>query len=591
MPPPVAPATGLDFAFVDVASEAGYTLRNRTGRDQRKEFILEAMPPGVAVGDFDGDGDMDLFCPNGNDIRGYDRRTRKVTLIEGADAPEDELYWNEGGRFVAGGRRAGVNDTGWSFGAIAGDIDNDGDADLLLCNWGFNRLYLNQGDRTFREVAAAAGVTGAEDGWHTGACFLDYDKDGDLDIYVCRYADMHAYFEDTTQVTIDAEGLHGRSCDWKGLKVYCGPTGLRPQNDVMFKSLLRETGELRFEDVSAAMGIVFPYNERSNTASSAGPFYGFQPVSWDIDGDTWPDLFVANDSVPNLCWLNREGRAFTNRAPEMGLHVSQDDFSAQASMGVGVSDMNLDGVFDLIITEFSHDQFNLLLGERLPSGLVVFNEKASRTGLRDITFAKLGWGANFIDVDLDGDVDQFYACGHVYPEVDLPIFRNENTSYRQTNLLVLTHDARKLKIEDVSARAGPGLQVRKASRASVAIDFDDDGDMDIATTELNDTPCLLRCDVRAKDRHWLMVRLRGRPEAGIPLDPAGTIVRVRAGGLLMSRVLLLGSSFLSSEDPRLHFGLGPHGKADRVEVLWPDGKTTVLEDVPANRIVPVAYPP
>jgi hypothetical protein len=590
-PPPVAPAQGLDFAFVDVAADVGYTMRNRSGRENRKEFILEAMPPGIGVADFDGDGWMDLFCPNGNDIRTYDRKTRKVTLVE-KDAPEDELYWNEKGRLVAGGKAAGLADAGWSFGTVVGDMDNDGRPDILLCNWGRNRLYRNEGGRKFREMAAEAGVAGSDEGWHTGACLFDFDRDGDLDLYVCRYANMHAYFDDTSQVTIDAQGdLHGRSCDWKKLKVYCGPTGLVPQNDLLFRNLLQETGTLRFEDVSEAMGVTFPYNERSNTASSTGPFYGFQPVSWDIDGDRWPDLFVANDSVANLCWINEGGKRFRNSAAEMGLAVSQDDFHAQASMGVGVGDLNMDGLLDLTITEFSHDQFNLLVAERLPNGRTVYNEKAARSGLRDITFTKLGWGAVLPDIDLDGDCDIFYACGHVYPEVDDPIFRDQNTPYRQTNLLLLNRDPRRLRLDDVSARAGPGLGIRKASRTAVALDFDNDGDMDIATTEINDLPCLFRCDLDPKTpRHWLMIRLKGRPAAGIPLDPTGAVVKVKAGDLEVTRVSLLGSSFLSSEDPRLHFGLGPHAKADHVEVTWMDGKTSVLKDIPAGRIVTIEYP-
>jgi enediyne biosynthesis protein E4 len=590
-PPQVAPAEGLDFAFVDVAAEVGYTLRNRTGRDGRKEFILEAMPPGIGVGDFDGDGWMDLFCPNGNDIRTYDRRTRKATLVS-EDAPRDELYWNERGRFVPGAKAAGLDDPAWSFGTVVGDVDNDGDPDIFLCNWGTNRLYRNEGGRKFREMAAEAGVLGSEQGWHTGACLFDFDRDGDLDLYVCRYADMYAYFDDTSQVTIDADGrLHGRSCDWKKLKVYCGPIGLVPQNDILYKNLLVETGSLRFEDVSDAMGVVFPHDERSRTASSAGPFYGFQPVSWDIDGDRWPDLFVANDSVANLVWMNEGGKRLANRAMEMGAAVSQDDFQAQASMGVAVGDLNVDGLLDLTITEFSHDQFNLLVSERLPNGMTVFNEKAARSGLREITFQKLGWGTLLQDFDLDGDPDMFYACGHVYPEVDDPIFKDQHTPYRQTNLLLLNRDPGRLRIEDVSARAGPGLRVQKASRAAVGIDFDNDGDLDIATTELNETPCLLRCDLAPRTpRHWLAVRLRGRPAAGVPLDPAGAVVRVRAKDLLATRVLLLGSSFLSSEDPRLHFGLGGHPKADTVEVTWPDGKTTVVRDVALGRVLEITYP-
>ncbi|MGH7162526.1 MAG: FG-GAP repeat domain-containing protein, partial [Planctomycetota bacterium] len=512
------PAPGLEFAYVDVAAAWGYLMRNRSGKDGIKEFILEAIPPGIGVGDFDRDGRMDLFCPNGNDISAYDPALRSVTMLPAESAPRDALYWNRGGRFAEGAEAAGLADTLWSYGTVVGDVNNDGWPDIYLCSWGPNRLFLNQRDGTFRDVAAKARVTGDPRDWSTGACFLDYDRDGDLDLYVAQYADVYELLANPTITKVGAGNRpHGRSCEWKGLDVYCGPLGLRPLNDVLFKNLLQESGKLEFEDVSKPAGVWLRDSANMRNESSAGPYYGFQPVSWDIDGDGWVDIFVANDSVANVAWMNQRDGTFKDRAIEMGLAFSQADSVSQASMGVAVGDVNGDGLQDLVVTEFSHDQFNLLLGRRGAEGGAYFDEKAEKTGFREMTFKKLGWGALLFDPDHDGDDDVFCACGHVYPEVDN--FPDQQTTYRQYNLLVLNEDPPRLKLRDVSAIAGPGLQVYKCSRAAVRVDIDGDGDLDIATSEINDSPCLLRCDLDRSGggRHWLQLLLRGDPERRVPL--------------------------------------------------------------------------
>jgi len=582
------PSGGLAFSFTDVAGQLGYTMRNRTGKDGVKEYILEAMPPGIAVADFDGDGWMDLYCPNGNDITRYDPKTKKVTMLPRDTAPRNELYFNRGGeRFEPRGKEAGVDDHLWSFGTVAGDIDNDGDADLYVCNWGQNRLYLNDGKGKFTEVAGRLGAAGDPRDWSTGACLIDYDRDGDLDIYVAQYADVYNILSRPDVTTVLGDGrITGRNCEWKKLKVYCGPLGLRPLNDVLLKNELVETGELRFTNVTKPSGVWIEYDARSATESSHGPYYGFQPVSWDIDGNGWPDIFVANDSVANVCWMNNGDGTFEDKAPQMSLDMSMSDYNPQASMGVAVGDINRDGLQDLLVTEFSHDQFNLLLGERLESGLTVFNERAAKTGMRALTFKKLGWGALLFDPDLDGDLDFFFACGHVYPEVNN--FPAQETTYKQTNLLVLNEEHTRPKIRDVSAIAGPGLALVKTSRAAVVVDFDNDGDPDIATTEINDSPSLLRCDLAVK-HHWVSFLLRGDPAAKIPLDPAGAQVTVTAGDLVQTRVLMFGSSFQCSEDPRLLFGLGLLDKVDSVEILWPNGETTELRDVPVDQVHKVRF--
>jgi len=588
--PTAEAAAGVGFAYVDVAGAMGYTLRNRTGKDRQKDIILEAMPPGIAVGDFNGDGWMDLYCPNGNRVARYDAKLKRPLLLTQEESPRNALYWNRGGkRLDDGAAEAGVDDRSWSFGAVAGDIDNDGDTDIYLCNWGANRLYLNDGEGKFTDVAVSTGSAAGPRDWSSGACLFDYDNDGDLDIYIAQYADADDMFTRPDIVRVAADGsFNGRVCEWRKLSVYCGPTGLRPLNDVFLHNDLVETGKLGFRDVSKSVGIWRPHNEKSATEQSAGPWYGFQPVAWDIDGNGFMDVVVANDSVPNVAWMNQGNKTFQNQAEEMSLAVSMDDYQPQASMGVGLADMNQDGIQDIVISEFSHDQFNLLMGTKLPDGRVVYDEKSDRTQLRNLTFLALGWGTVLFDADLDGDTDIFFACGHVYPEVDQ--FVGQETTYEQYNLLILTERTRPMRFRDVTSVAGPGIaDIRRASRAAVAVDFDNDGDIDIATSELNDVPCLLRCDIdrSAGSHHWLGIRLRGNPGKKVPLDPAGTEVTVVTGKKRQTRVLLLGSSFQSSEDPRLMFGLGDAAKADRVEIRWPNGERTLLESVPADQFLEI----
>ncbi len=588
-PPPRAEARGPTFAYVDVAASMGLAERNRTGDAGNKRLILEAMAPGVAVADFDNDGWMDLYLPNGNSLLRYDPQARRATLLTGADAPRNALSWNrQGRRFDEGAAAAGVDDPLWAFGVVAGDIDNDGWADLYVCNWGPNRLYRNRGDGTFDEVAKAVGVAGEERDWSTGACLFDFDRDGDLDLYVAQYADVDDMLSRRELTRLDPEGVpDGRTCEWRKLVVYCGPVGLRPLNDLLWKNLLRETGTLRFENVTAAAGMAFPYTVHSATAYSTGPYYGFQPIAWDIDGDGWQDLLVANDSVANCCWMNRGDGTFREEAIATSLAVSQHDLSPQASMGVAVGDLDRDGLHDIVMTEFSHDQFNLLLGRRAGTR-THFDERAAPTGFREMTLPKLGWGALLLDPDGDRDLDIFLACGHVYPEVDdSPDLK---TSYRQYNLLVGMREPERLDLEDLSRLAGPGLDLFKCFRAAAQVDFDNDGDPDILVGELNGPPSLLRCDRIAEAPHWLALRLRGNPAAGVPLEPAGSEVSVGAGGVVQRRILFLGSSFLSSEDPRLLFGLGDAPMADWIEVSWTNGTRSRWEGVAGDRLVEIACP-
>jgi len=576
---------------VDVAASVGYTMRNRTGRDAQKRFILEGTAPGIAVGDFDGDGWMDLYCPNGNDIVRYDFARREAVLLPPDRAPRNALYFNEGGkRFREAAKASGVDDPLWAFGAVAGDLDNDGHADLYVCNWGPNRLYRNRGDGTFDEIGGAAGAAGHPRDWSSAACLLDYDGDGDLDIYIAQYVDVDHLLESPHLTTIGPDGrMDGRHCLWRKVRVPCGPLGLMPLNDVLLRNLLVESGALRFEDVSERAGIRFPAGDAATAGQSDGPYFGFQPVAWDIDSDGRQDIFVANDLGRNLCWMNRGDGTFEDRGDLLGLAVGQSQFGAQASMGVGLGDINGDLLQDLVISEFSHDEFNLLTAVPLPGGGITYKENSPQTGLRAMTFAALGWGALLLDPDLDGDPDIFFACGHIFPEVDN--YPQLGTSYRQYNLLVLNRDPKRLSLDNLQGRAGPGLEIKKCTRAAVVIDFDNDGDPDIATNAMNDTPLLLRCDIPRTSGapHWLAIRLRGKPSERVPLDPAGAVVTVTAGEAKMRRVFVIGSSFQSSEDPRLLFGLGEHGGDAVAEVLWPNGKSTRHGALAADRLHVVSY--
>jgi hypothetical protein len=526
-------------ALVDVSGATGIDFVNVSG-DAPKDYILGSLGGGLALFDYDGDGDLDVYLVNGVELVGGERVARGP----------NRLYRNEGGfRFVDVTEAAGVGDTGWGVGCAVGDVDDDGAPDLYVTNIGANVLYRNRGDGTFEDVTESAGVGDASFG--ASAAFFDADGDGDLDLYVANY------------VTGDLARLPPRgsepTCLWLGMAVMCGPRGLDGDRDVFYRN---EGG--RFVDASEASGLWD--GER---------FYGLGVVAADYDDDGDQDLYVANDTQPNFLF-NNEG---TGRFVEVGL-LSGVAYNAsgdtEAGMGVDFGDVNGDEVLDLFVTNFSHETNTLYLGG--VGGL--FADATEESGLGSPSLGRLGWGARFADLDRDGDLDLFVADGHVYPRVGEV---DTTTSYRQANQLFLNEGGGRFR--EASDLVGGEA---RASRGAAFGDLDGDGDVDVAVANIDDAPSLLRNEL-APSAGWIGLRLVGRAS---PRDAYGARVWVRALGRTQVGDAHASGSILSSSDPRLVFGLGEAGSAEEIRIRWPSGATSRLENVPggAYRLVVESRP-
>jgi hypothetical protein len=541
-----APARGTEPAksgrrFVDATPGSGIEFRNVCGAGpESKGWLAESMGAGAAWLDYDGDGKLDLYLVNGS---AYDRKP--------GEGERNVLYRGDGkGRFTDVTERAGVGDRGWGYGVAVGDYDNDGDPDIYVTNSGPNALYRNRGDGTFENVTARAGV--GLDGWSSSAAFFDMEGDGDLDLYVTSYVDG-----DPARVprrgTPEARTVN---CTYKGLFVFCGPLGLTAIQDALY----RNDGGGKFTDVTRAAGVWLET-----------PRYALGVVTADMDGDGDQDIYVANDSVVNSLWLNRGDGTFVDAGVRM-LAALNADGRPQAGMGTNAGDYNGDGWLDLAVTNFSHDLNTLYRS----MGGKFFVDDSALTGL-GVTQMSLSWGVGFADFDHDADLDLFIANGHLYPQVD---DYDLGTHYRQTNHLFVNDGGR---FRESAANCGPGLAARHSFRAAAFADYDDDGDVDIALTTLDEAPLLLRNETRAPG-HYLQLRLIGR---GSNRDAVGARVTVVAGGRTQIRERQGGGSYLAASDPRLHFGLGAVAVAERVEIRWPDGGRQVLRDVAADRLLTV----
>ena len=531
-PSPRAPS------FIDRAAEANLSLRVVSGDPKEKRFLIESVGGGLAVIDYNNDGLMDLYVVNGSTIE--DARAGKFKH-------RSALYRNGGeGVFTDVTAAAGVPNPHWGKGALAADFNNDGFQDLYVLNYGPNVLYMNNGDGTFRDSTAEAGVGDAR--WSSAAAAADYDNDGDLDLFVANYLDYD----------LNSLPTEGKFCSYQNLPVACGPRGLKGAGD----SLYRNNGDGTFSDVSASAGV----------ADREG-YYGLGAAWGDYDGDGRLDLFVANDNTPNYLYRNNGDGTFTDAAIEAGVAFSEDG-REQSCMGVEFEDLDNDGRLDIMVTNFSGESNTLYHN----SGDGFFRDDSNRAGLVGDSWRDLSWGVGFFDFNNDGWKDVFVANGHIYPQVDsAPL----NISYRQPNKLYLNSGGGRLV--NASANAGPGLRMAKSYRGAAFADFNNDGQIDIALSALDETPTLLM-NQGIPEAHWILVALSGSTSNRFGV---GARVTVKTEGGTQVREMKAGGSYASSNDPRAHFGVGGAQAIDELIVEWPSGKVSRLENIETDRIVTI----
>ncbi len=537
---PAAATAAVGFAFVDVAAAAGITRASHAGRPG-KDHLLDSAGCGLAWIDFDGDGWIDLYV-----LDGWSIQAGAVS-----ERGRNTLYRNRrDGTFEDVTEQAHVGGEGrWCNGVAVGDFDGDGRPDLFVTTFGANLLYRNRGDGTFEDVAERAGVTIPR--WNTGAVFFDADGDGRLDLYVAAYIDC------TLESVLSAQ----RTLDWKGVeKVAVGPFGLAGAPD----HFLHNDGDGRFSDRTKAQGF-----------TDAALAFGFAAGATDLDQDGDVDLYVANDSDPNYLFRNRGGGTFEEVGLWTGAALDHNG-AAQAGMGLTFGDADGDGIVDVFVTNFADDASTLYRG----TGKGFFEDVSAAVGIAAATFHPMSWGTTFADFDCDADLDLVVANGHIYPQVDL--HPDKGATYLQPPTL-LENDGSG-KFADASSRAGPGFRVARCSRGLAAGDYDNDGDLDVAISNLDAPPTLLRND--SPHGAWLTIVCAAEGKA----PPVGTVVEVVAGGRRQRREVLSSDSYLSAPDPRLHFGIGAATIADEVVVRWPDGTLTNLTRVAVNRFLRVVRP-
>jgi hypothetical protein len=563
VPAPVAAAPaarrGPAPIFVDVAKEAGITAMNHTGKAREKDWIVSGMGGGTIVLDYDQDGRMDFVLVDGT-----------MLTEEGELRYDDEartrLYRNEGGmRFTDVTAKAGIDLKAFGFGGAACDYDADGFPDFYVCCWGPSHLFRNRGDGTFEDVTAKSGVSGASDDMATSCCFGDVDGDGIVDLYVAIYLDQRKVIE---AFKVDGK-KGGRWAIWRGFRVYVGPQGLPAQKDRLYLGKADGT----FTEVTD-----------THLGPQSPPRYGFQPMMSDLDNDGDLDIYVANDTEPNYLWLNDGRGKFAERGVETG--VAYDfDAKSQASMGVDVADVNRDGWFDIVVTNFSHDHVTVYENEKKTSNVLTFTDKSAKYQVTRPSYLKLQWGTRFFDYDNDGNLDLFVACGHVYGEIE-HFEQQTGSGYRQSCMLLRGVGPPTFAFEDstdpkVDPRTGgPAFAIKRVWRGAAFADFDDDGDQDVFVTALNDYPALFKNEGGERNE-FLAFRLVGK---GKLRDPCGARVTVwLADGRPRMEELHHGASFCCDNDPRLFFGLGDEKSAKRVDVRWPDGSTQSFENVAARK--------
>ena len=526
--------SGLPFAahFTDVAQTAGLREPVICGAGDHKTYILETVGCGAAFVDYDNDGWLDIFLLSGSRLEGKPEATNRL------------YHNNRDGTFTDVTDKAGLRRSGWASAVAVGDYNNDGFDDLFITYWGQNVLYRNNGDGTFTDVTKDAGLLHPATRWGSGCTFVDYDRNGRLDLFVATYLEF-----DPKRVPPPGQNPN---CAWKGVAVHCGPRGLPPGRGFLY----RNNGDGTFTDVSDASGV-----------AKARGSYMMTAVAADFDNDDWPDIYVACDSTPSFLFRNNHDGTFREEGLRSGVALNEDG-NAQAGMGIGVGDYNLDGSLDIFKTHFSDDTSILYAND----GKGFFDDVTTASGL-GVETRYVGWGAGIADLDNDGLPDLFLATGGVFPEVAAKL-----PAYPMNTPGVIFRNLGGGRFEElIDATLAP-----HCSRGCAFGDFDNDGDLDILVVNLNEPPSLLRNDVRGGG-HWIKVKLIG---VASNRSAIGARVTARYGGRLQAQERLSQSSFYSANDSRLHFGLGAAESVD-LEIRWPNGGREKLPKVAVDQLVVV----
>lgn len=531
--PPGMKAPVVDYR--DIAAQAGITGMNVSGATKNKQYILETTGTGVAIFDYDNDGLPDIFVVNGG-------------RFDGGPAPTHYLYHNLGGlKFEDVTAQSGLAYTGWGQGVCVGDAGNGGNVDLFVTQWGQNAFYHNLGNGKFRDETKERGLANPQRRWSTGCAFIDFNRDGFLDLVVAHYIEF-----DPSKTPRPGDKS---SCQWKGMPVLCGPRGL-PAETV---SLYENDGHGHFKDVSDQLHITTPKN-----------YYAFTPLTGDFDNDGWPDIYVSCDSTANLYYHNLKGKGFEEIAGPSGVAYNEDG-REQAGMGVSAGDFNHDGLLDIFKTNFADDTHTLYRN----MGDNNFEDDTIDSGLA-VNTKYLGWGTSFLDIDNDGWPDLIVANGHVYPEVESG---HSGERFKQPRLLYWNRGDG--QFFDLSKAGGSGITDEHSSRGLAVGDLDNDGQQEIVIVNMGEAPTLLK-NFAPVSGHSLTVRVltdTGR-------DAIGARVSLRAGTLKEIDEVRSGGSFISQSDLRLHFGLGKSTAAE-FTVHWLSGKTETFSKVDAGQIVTV----
>lgn len=550
-PPPPGPkspieGTPLGVSFSDVLKQSGIGFRNIYGGEFHNKYLLETTGCGLAFYDYDDDGWMDLFFVNGWRLEGFAK----------GKEPYCHLFKNNrDGTFTDVTIGTGLERRrGWGQACCVGDYNNDGRDDLFVTYYGQNALYRNNGDSTFTDVTELAGLIqpGPKIRWNTGCTFVDYDKDGNLDLFVANYVDF-----DLKTAPTPEDG----PCTYKGILVACGPPGLPGGKNILYHN----KGDGTFADVS----------EKSGMWTAVGT-YGLSVAASDLDNDGWPDIYVANDSAPATLYLNQHDGTFRDIAIEAAAALSPEG-KPQAGMGVSIGDYNRDGKFDIVKTNFAGDTDSLYTN----IGDAIFLDKTYPSGI-GVNTRLLGWGVGFFDMDNDGWLDVLMSNGHVYPEVD-----ESKADLKYAEHKYLYRNLRNGRFEEVTNQGGPGILEEAPARGCAFGDYDNDGDTDVVVNCINSVPQILRCD-STLNRNWIKVRLRGvksnRSGIGSRVIVTAKTTLDAGAPLVQIEELRSGGSYFSQNDPRIHFGLEHATKVDMLEIRWLSGQIDQIKNLDVNRL-------